>query len=73
MDRDALAILLQIKDTLTRIEMLIRAQNEDAGVDTTQQCPACGSFDLKDASAMGDERVVCGGCGVNLKLEAVHG
>lgn len=67
-DKPILDVLNQIHATLRRIEKVLR---DDAGDAAEDACPACGSYDLKDASAMGDERFVCGGCGANLKKEPV--
>ena len=73
MAREEAALLRDIIDKLGRIEGLLRAANEDAGIETEPTCVKCGSPDLLDSSTMGNERVTCRKCGHSMTLEVVRG
>ncbi len=73
MAREEAALLRDILGTLKRIEGLIRAQNEQDGIETEPSCPKCGGTELLDASTMGNDRVTCKNCGVSMSLEVVRG
>ncbi len=66
-------LLTEILATLKRMEALQRIQLDAEDIDVGMRCPACQSTDLSDASTMGDERYLCGGCGASMTKEMVNG
>lgn len=67
-----LQLLTEIRDSLVRIEAMLRAQAKAENYDQ-DTCPQCYSSDLIDASTMGNERLICRNCESVLKKEAVRG
>jgi hypothetical protein len=67
------AVWVEILGTLKRIEGLLRAANQDQGIETEPACPKCGGTELLDSSTMGNDRVTCKNCGVSMSLEVVRG
>jgi transcription elongation factor Elf1 len=72
-DKEAVRILRDILGALGRIESLLRLEAEANGLEPQLTCPACGSTDLIDSSAMGDMRMTCRKCGKSAAVEAISG
>lgn len=72
-DTEQTRLLREILATLKRMEHLQLMVAEADGVEPENNCPQCGSSDVKDASVMGQELYMCGGCGASLTKEVVHG